>query len=261
MIRWASPLGTLVFDRDAIVRAALRAYIEAYLAWVDPLERLRPVAATAEWRGDLQRGAFYNGNGCGDYEVVAWTETGVVALAFAMGFGPLEQLGLARAAVTGGPDDVRGAVPGLPLELESAFLMAAGMLQGTGPNGEKLAGVGFWFHGERFAGNLFDEALFDDPDICGALRLVAWGSLRGGRLPYLCDAEDTAAIAADNARRGAAPIEAIVDAVTARALGGPTELTGDEIATLLPSPPQPERFLAAQKGLRQVGVAWPGEPC
>lgn len=259
MIAWDSPYGLLVFDRDAIVRAALRTYIETHVAWADPLERLLPTSSVAVWAGDLRRGAFYNDNSCGDYDVVAWTETGVVGLAFAMGFGPLEQFGLSLEAVTGGPDDVRGAVPGLPSELESAFRMAADMLKVTGPNGEKLAGVGFWFHGDRLAGTLFDT-LFEDPDLCGALRLVAWGALQDGRLLHFCDAATMAENAAENARRGAGPIEAIVDAVTARALGGPTELMADEIATLLPSTPEPARLLSAQSGLHQVGITWPGLP-
>ncbi|MBK9266347.1 MAG: hypothetical protein IPM54_42000 [Polyangiaceae bacterium] len=77
--------GRLVFDRDAIVRAALRAYVEHILAHLDPLERHRFTASSAnEWEGDLQRGAFHNDNREGDYEVVAWTEAGVVGLACAL---------------------------------------------------------------------------------------------------------------------------------------------------------------------------------
>jgi len=259
MISWDSPYGCLVFDRDVIVRAALRAYIETHVAWADPLKRLLPTSSGAVWVGDLQRGAFYNDDGCGDYDVVAWTDTGVVGLAFSMGFGPLEQLGLRLDQVTGGPDDVREAVSGLPSELESAFLMAAGMLKGTGPNGEKLAGVGFWFHGDRFGGTLFDT-LFEDPELCGVGRLVCWGALKDGRLPMPCPPDDIAELAAENARRGAGPIEAIVDAVTARALSGPTELTADEIATLVPATPEPARLLSAQWGLHEVGITWPGLP-
>ena len=244
----------LVFDRDAIVRAALRAYIETYLARADPLERLSPVSTEALWMGDLQRGAFYNDDGCGDYEVVAWTEAGVVGLAYELGFGPVEQLGLSVDAVTGGPDDVRGAVPGLPAELETAFVMAVGMLAVGPEHGEKWAGVGFWLHGDRVEGSLFE-----DSTASGGRRLAAWGLLRDGRLPLLCG-PSTAVEVVEPTETRAAPIEAIVDAVTARALAGPTELTADEIATLLPSPPQPARLLSAQRGLREVGIAWPGLP-
>ena len=101
--------GNLVFDRDAIVRAALRAYFEAIFG-EGPLKRLS-FAACAEprWTGDLRRGAFYNGDGCGAYNVVGWTEAGVVGLAFELGWGPIEHLDLPVNAVTGGPDDVRGA--------------------------------------------------------------------------------------------------------------------------------------------------------
>jgi hypothetical protein len=106
--------GRLVFDRDAIVRAALRAYVEAIFGNF-PLKRLSfPACSVPRWTGDLQSGAFCNDDGCGAYEVVAWTEAGVVGLAFELGFGPIEQLGLSVDAVTGGPDDVRGALPGLP---------------------------------------------------------------------------------------------------------------------------------------------------
>ncbi len=34
----------------------------------------------------------------------------------------------------------------------------------------------------------------------------------------------------------------------------------DELATLLPEPPDPERRLAAQRRLEQVGITWPGSP-
>jgi len=158
MIARASRFGNLVFDRDAIVRAALRAYVETYLARLDPRKRHNfPASAAAFWLGDLQRGAFINDNVCGSYEVVAWTAAGVVGLAFELGWGPLEQLGLSVDAVTGGPDDVRGAVPGLPAELEPAFVMAVSML-GVGPeHGQRDAGVGFWLYGDCVAGTLSDD--------------------------------------------------------------------------------------------------------
>ncbi|UQA56671.1 hypothetical protein [Polyangium aurulentum] len=237
------------------MRAALRAYVETHLAMVDPLERHRfAVCFGGDWAGDLQRGTFYNDDGCGDYEVVAWTETGVVGLAFELGFGPIEQLGLSLDAVTGGPDDVRGAVPGLPGELEPAFVMAVGMLA-TGEAkddgvlyGEKLAGVGFWLYGDRVAGTLLD-----DPLACGGNRLAAWGLLRGDHLPLACS--DGFEFRTD--QPSAAPIHAIVDAVTARALAGPTELSTDELATLLPARPNPETLAFAQQMLRKVGITLP----
>lgn len=260
--RATPPFGHLVFERDAIVRAARRAYIESLLAKLDPLERHRfAVSFGGVWVGDIQRGAFYNDDGCGDYEVVAWTETGVVGLAYELGWGPIEQLGLSVDEVTGGPDDVRGAVPGLPDELEPAFVTATGMLAtGAGHRkgdvyvvyGERLAGVGFWLYGDRVAGTLFD-----DPTACGANRLAAWGLLRGDRLPLACS-DRVESFTADPP--SAVPIQAIVDAVTARALTGPTELLPDELATLLPTPPKPERLLYAQRMLQKVGITWPGSP-
>ncbi|UQA55833.1 hypothetical protein [Polyangium aurulentum] len=254
MIERSHPFGRLVFDRDAIVRAALRAYVEAILAQLDPLRRHRFTASYyARWLGDLQRGAFDNGNGCGDNDVVAWTEAGVVGLAYELGFGPLERLGLSADAVTGGPNDVRAAVPGLPAELEPALVMATRML-GEGSHGQKQAGVGFWLYGDRVAGTLFDA-----PTPCGADRLAAWGMLQGGRLPRVWDRENDADVA-ELDRTQAAPIHAIVDAVTARALAGPTELLTDELATLLPEPPDPKQLLLAQHKLQKVGIAWPGSP-
>jgi hypothetical protein len=189
---------------------------------------------------------------------VAWTESGVVGLAYELGWGPIQQLGLSLDAVTGGPDDVRGAVPGLPAEIEPAFGMAAGILANGGATydgviyGEKLAGVGFWLYGDRVAGTLFD-----DPTANGANRLAAWGLLRGDRLPLACS-DRVEPFAAD--LPSAVPIQAIVDAVTARALAGPTELTPDELATLVPKPPDPWTLAFAQRQLRKVGVTWPGSP-
>lgn len=58
----------------------------------------------------------------------------------------------------------------------------------------------------------------------------------------------------------AAPIHAIIDAVTARAWLGPTELTPDEIATLCPAPPDPKQLLQSQRMLPKVGITWPGSP-
>lgn len=258
MITRTSRFGRLVFNRDAIVRAALRAFVEVSLANVDPLARHSFTACTFPgWTGDLQRGAFYNDNVCGDYEVIAWTEAGVVGLAYELGFGPIDQLGLTPDTVTGGSDDVRGAVPGLPAELTSAFTMAAGMLHTREDlyrgkmYSERLAGVGFWLHGDRV-----DGLLFDDPTANGANRLAAWGLLRGDRLPLACN--DLVEFRAD--QPSAVAIHAIVDAVTARALEGPTELTSDELATLLPTPADPERLVCAQTRLRKVGITWPGSP-
>ena len=243
-------IGNLGFDRDAIVRAALRAYVEVILAWVDPLERHQfPACADPNWTGDLQRGAFYNGDGYGNYDVVAWTEAGVVGLTYQLGSGPLEQLGLSVDAVTGGPDDVRGALPGLPAELEPALVLAASMLD-VGPQGEKLAGVGFWLHGNCVAGTLFDN-----PRAPGVPELALWGSLGGDRLRLRYHRSRGATIGPK-----CAPIRGLVDAVTSRALTAPTELTTDELATLLPTPPDPEQLLAAQRMLQKVGITWPGSP-
>lgn len=258
MIERATRFGHLVFDRDAIVRAALRAYVESFVA---QLPNCLGVQASdgAMWEGDLQRGAIYNDDGCGAYEVVAWTEAGLVGLAYELGWGPLEQLGLSVDAVTGGPDDVRGALPGLPSDLEPAFVMAASML-GVGPeHGQLDAGVGFWLHGDRVAGTMFDDSI-----PCGAQRLAAWGLLHDGRLLPLSSSAACSprpgGIVIDEARPQDAPLHAIIDAVTDRALAGPTEFTTDELATLLVRPPDPETLLYAQRMLQQVGITWPGSP-
>lgn len=247
--------GILVFDRDTIVRAALYAHIEASFHHVDPLRRLATTASVVPyWEGDVRRGAFTNEDGCGNYDVVAWTEAGVVGLAWELGWGPIEQLGLAISAVTGGRDDVRGAVPGLPPELEPAFRMAADPLP-SGRYEEKLAGVGFWFLGDRIGGSMFE-----DPMAEGANRLVAWGSLEDGKLPLLCDRESRARWAEINAQKGAGPIQALVDALATRALQGPTELTPAELELLLPTSPGAKRVLAAQRRLQGAGITWPGSP-
>ncbi|MDI3290373.1 hypothetical protein [Polyangium sp. 15x6] len=246
------------------MRAALRAYVEARV------ERLGcglayPVCDYSEWTGDVHRGALRTDSGCGDYEVVAWTEAGVVGLAYEKGFGPIDNLGLTPDTVTGGPEDVRPAVPGLPSELEPAFQLAVGKLdtvsdlyKGKLPNkrmySELLAGVGFWLHGDRVAGTLFD-----DPKCPGAKRLVPWGMLQNGRLPFYVIGE-LAPLAAERARTVEAPIHAIIDAVVDRRLQGPTEFTPDEIATLLVKPPDPKQLLGVQRLLQKVGITWPGSP-
>ncbi|MDI3286837.1 hypothetical protein [Polyangium sp. 15x6] len=72
---------------------------------------------------------------------------------------------------------------GLPAELESAFVMAVGWLYVGDEHGERRAGVGFWLHGDRVGGLLFDK-----PTAHGAVRLAAWGLLHDGRLlPLSCE--------------------------------------------------------------------------
>ena len=264
MVTRNHPRGRLVFDRDAIVRAALRAYVEAVLAKF-PNGPGHPVCDLSSWTGDVQRGTFFDDDGCGAYAVLAWTEAGVVGLAYELGFGPIAHFGLTPDTVTGGPDDVRGAVPGLPAELEPAFQMAASMLdtrsdlyKGNLPNrklySERLAGVGFWLHGDRVAGSLFD-----DPTLLGVKRLVPWGQLQNGQLPLWWN-RDFAAFREERARTRDAPIHAIIDAVVDRRMQGPTEFTTDELATLLAKPPDPERKLSVQRRLQKVGITWPGSP-
>lgn len=255
MIERKHRYGNLVFGRDTIVRAALRAYVEGTLHGVARFSF--PACEEPRWTGDLQRGAFYNGGGSGDYNVVGWTEAGVVGLAYELGFGPIEWLDLPVDAVTGGPDDVRGALPGLPAELEPALVLAAGML-GKGENhGEKLAGVGFWLHGDHVAGTLFE-----DPADAGARHLAMWGMLQGGRLPSRTSCHSspqTRAALAEAARRDA-PIHTLLDKVVDRRLHGPTEFTTDEIEMLYPALSDPSLVLGAQRMLQKVGITWPGSP-
>ncbi|MDI3282323.1 hypothetical protein [Polyangium sp. 15x6] len=263
--RVTARFGRLVFDRDAIVRAALRAYVEAEL---EPIARFwYPASDCIGWTGDPKRGVIYNADGEGNYEVVAWNEAGVVGLAYQSGQGPIEQLGLSLDAVTRGPDDVRGAVPGLPSKLESAFVMAVGMLA-TGEArdddvvyGEKLAGVGFWLHGDRAGGTLLDVR--DPTRAHGAVRLAAWGLLHNGRLlPLSCESYNPRPgwIVTNHNRAEDVPAHAAIDAVTDRALKGPTELTPAELDTLLRPTADPERVRGAQRGLQKVGITWPGSP-
>ncbi len=240
--------GKLVFDRDAIVRAALRAYVADAVIALSHFHGFLTM-----WKGDPRQGALYNGSG--DYEVVVWTETGVVGLACDLGCGPIEQLGLEIDAVTGGPDDVRGAVPDLPPDLESTFLTAVGMLEVGADHGEKHAGAGFWLYGDRVGGTLF---LFEDLTYAwGVERLAAWGMLRGDRLPRACGGNS---FEFDTDHPETRPFNAVVDALTSRALLGPTELTPDELATLCPTPPDPEEVLTVQRMLQKVGITWPGSP-
>ncbi|MBK8252623.1 MAG: hypothetical protein IPK82_08135 [Polyangiaceae bacterium] len=255
--RTVPQFGNLMFDRDAIVRASMRAYVEALFGNI-PLRRLSfPASAGGVWTGDFRRGAVCNYDGCGDNEVIAWTETGVVGLAFELGFGPMEQLGLLPSAVTRGPDDVRGAVPGLPPELEPAFVMASGMLADGPEYLEKMASAGLWLYGEQVGGSMFD-----DPTGPGVRQLAAWGLLRGGRLwplsAFFCGPNERA-IVVEQARKEA-HIHAIIDAVTDRALQGPTQFTAEEIATLIPKPPKPADLAYAQETLAKVGITWPSSP-
>lgn len=135
--------------------------------------------------------------------------------------------------------------------------MATRML-GVGPEyGQRDAGVGFWLYGDRIAGSMFD-----DPTVRGGRRLAAWGLLHKGRLLPLSSSAYSrpGEIVIDYARPEDAPLHAIIDAVTDRALKGPTELTPDELATLVRRPPDPAILLDAQRMLQKVGITWPGSP-
>jgi len=162
--------------------------------------------------------------------------------------------------VTGGPDDVRGAVPGLPEELEPALVLATSMLDVGPDHGEKWAGVGFWLLGDRTGGTLF---LFRDLTLArGAHRLAAWGLLHNGRrLPLCCGASTSprpGKIMDNPARPQDAPAHAIMDAVVDRRLSGPTELTATELETLLLPAPKPSQLLGAQRMLRTGNSARSG---
>ncbi len=265
MVTRVTPFGRLEFDRDAIVRAALRAHVEGLVAQLPNCLSFPAADDGGLWTGNLKQGMLANSDGCGNNDVLAWTEAGVVGLAYELGAGPIEQLGMTPETVTGGVDDVRGAVPGLPPELEPAFLMAAGRLHKSAylHNGEmyveRLGGVGFWLHGDRVGG-----LLFDDPSALGGNRLAAWGLLHNGRLlPLSCAPfyyPEPGHIVKDHARPQDLPLHALIDAVTDRALKGPTEFTTEELATICPTPPDPKRLLDAQRELQKVGITWPGSP-
>lgn len=109
MVQRASPLFKkeviFDFDRDSIVRAALRAYIEASLYSVGRLSF--PPCDCGQWDGDFECGALLNFSHAPSYNVVAWNEFGAVGLGFEAWCGPLELFDLAMDATTNGPDDVR----------------------------------------------------------------------------------------------------------------------------------------------------------
>ena len=71
--------------------------------------------------------------------------------------------------------------------------------------------------------------LFDTPTAHGVWRLACWGRVGRGRLLPQHDPRYATTVTEDTLRT-IAPIRAIVDAITARALVGPTELLPDELA-------------------------------
>lgn len=161
-----------------------------------------------------------------------------------------------KATPKNDPEAVHHVVPELPAALEPALELAVEMLAVGPEHGEKLASVGFWLLGaERVGGTLFDH----DEAAPGARRLAMWGRVAWGKLARGRRDSDASPITQAMLDR-AEPIQDLVEAVAERALAGPTELTADELVTLLPSPPDPERLLGAQRMLEQVGVTWPGSP-
>lgn len=154
--------GRLVFDRDAIVRAALRAYVELRLTRLDPRKRVPFTSSSgAEWEGDVQRGAIYNDDGQGGYEVVAWNEAGVVGLAC--------HLGRATSNVV--------RVDGNLISIDAT---EAGICFGDGKVNPDRD-----LHGISGAG-VFDMA--------GTLRAIVWGGARDPKLVYACPIHHLAAL-------------------------------------------------------------------
>ncbi|MDI3289430.1 hypothetical protein [Polyangium sp. 15x6] len=254
--RATTHFGRLVFDRDAIVRAAVRAYVESSLHGIARFAF--PAYDLTVWRGNVERGALFHLRSWVDYVVVAWTEAGIVGLAYD-GCGPMQHCALSIDAVTGGPDDVRWALPGLPEELEPALVLATSLLGVGCDHGERDVGGGFWLHGDRMGGRFFE-----DPENCGGHWLAAWGLLHNGRLlPLCCEASShprPGKVVVNHARPQDAPAHAIMDAVVDRRLKGPTEFTPAELETLLYPAPDPKRVLDAQHSLQEVGITWPGSP-
>jgi len=237
------PLGYLVFNREAIIRAAFRAYVEVTLAYLDPRQcHPMPPDCGHIWTGDFQRGALA-GN-----MTVAWNEAGVVGIVFEGCWRPSESV--PEGPVATNPDDVRGVVPNLPDELLPALEMACGLIDQR--HHIETARVGFWLCGDRMGGTLFDTPI----DEAWWWRLANWGRVGRGRLlpAYSGHTEKIT----EDTFRAYAPFLAVVDAVVERAIQGPTELTLDELATLFPLPPLPGRALPVQRELQQVGITWPG---
>ena len=142
--------GPRTFDRDTIVGAILYSAIAAatvHYHWRAPLW---DAPWDVLWSGDRTRGEALLDNLEGDTAAVAWDAAGLVALEFELGFGPLEALNLRADAITGGPEDVRRAVAGMPEALEDAFQRAARLLY-AGNHGELSATAGLWIHGDDVA--------------------------------------------------------------------------------------------------------------
>lgn len=256
MPTWHDSVGPLTFDRDALTAAALHAFIESALTRLDPHRRL-PFHGHAEstWDGDLQHGAVFLGNGQGDYQVLGWNPAGVVGFAFELGFGPQEEFGLEPDAITGGPDDVRHAVAGLPAALDSALVKAsAQLLTDDSRLGERLASVGFWVDANEVGGSLFDE-----PEHPGARVLRGWGLLESGVAPG--SARDANAEIASAQALESASLVKVIDDVFARARLGPTELTTEELEVVFEGPPpHADELVPARRALAQAGITWPGSP-
>lgn len=253
MVQRASPLFKnkviFDFDRDSIVHVAVRAYIEASLYEVSHLSTIP--CNSGWWEGDFDNGAFFDASHSPDYNLVAWNEVGVVGLSYELGCGPIENRDLSPDAVTGGPDDVRGAVPDLPDELEPVFLRAVGLLW-PGYRKERLAGVGFWVLGDQAGGSFFSATEW----ICGAFALAAWGLLKNCRLRRTCG--DAFHDEPEQPEEG--PIQEVIEALLERLEEGPTELTAAELEIVLRPDPDPKKLLDAQRDLQKVGITWPGSP-
>jgi len=240
------PLGYLVFNREAIIRAAFRAYVEVTLAYLDP-RQCHPIPPDCgqTWTGDLQRGAL-----AGDM-TVAWNEAGVVGIVFESRWRSSASLeSLPEGPVATNPDDVRSVVPDLPDELLPALEMACGLIDQR--HHIETARVGFWLCGDRMGGTLFDTPI----DEVWWWRLAKWGRIGRGRLlpAYSGHTEKIT----EDTFRAYAPFLAVVDAVVDRRLRGPTELLPDELATLFPVPIDMDVLVIGQRELRKVGITWPG---
>lgn len=236
------------FDPDTIIAGAIGSALLVAVARAFEDSSVPGTWVECDLSGDRSKGSFVGGDGEGNVSVLAWEGRALVAFEYRLGFGPAQQLDRSPDALTRGPEDVRGFVPGMPAELEGVFQRAAALLR-DGPDGAPAASAGLWVTPESIGCSVFGA----NDDYVPGREILRWGV---GPDDEICDDEsvDDAAGAAAATRA-----EAVIDDLASRAGPGRTTLTKEEAAAILATGSAPRSGgLERMKSLfAAVGFDWP----
>lgn len=239
---------SLHFDTREIVDGAIVSYLVSLVAWAFDGSGLWNVWHEIDLVGDRTSGSLDFGDGEGNSGVLAWEGDNLVAFEFQLGFGPIEEADLTD--VTGGPEDVRALLPGLPDELEPLFQRAARRLR-PGSEGELSASAGLWLTRDDVGCSVFERR---DSPVPGEA-ILRWGMGGGPGANPASDSDEEGSDDEESSGDVGAPLVALFARLLPRL---PVELSADEAALIVGAgKPRSGRIEELKKAFGAVGIRWP----